>query len=120
SFKMWCGRKDRFLLDVNGQLEAHDGGVRAATIAVSSDWPMQCSDDGQRLVYVDTRMGYVTRIDIASGDTLFLASYEVPKFGGVRISFSGDLQTAATNRPLRLAASAGDLKVVLVRDRGKA
>jgi hypothetical protein len=58
---MWCGRKGRFLVDVNGHVEAHveayDAGVKAATIAVSSEWPMQCSDDGKSLVYVDTRMG---------------------------------------------------------------
>jgi hypothetical protein len=66
-FKIWCGNNDRLLLDVNGALEAHDAGVKSAAIAVSSIRPAQCSEDGQKLVYVDTNMGYVTKVDIASG-----------------------------------------------------
>jgi len=116
SFKTWCGRKDRFLLDVNGQLEAYAAGVTSATIAVSSEWPMRCSNDGQQLVYVDTRLGYVTKVDIGSGATRFLASYDVPQIGSAEPSFSADLQSVATNRPLRLTADAGNLKTILVRD----
>ncbi len=113
---MWCGRKDRFLLDVNGQLEAYDAGVKSATIAVSSSWPVQCSADGQHLVYVDTRMGYVTKVDIASGASRWLASYDVPQIGLVRLSFSADLQSVASSKPLHLTADAGDLKTIVVRD----
>lgn len=67
SFKIWCGNMDGFLLDVNGALEAYDAGVKPAAIAVSSTWPAQCSGDGQKLVYVDTNIGYVTKVDIVSG-----------------------------------------------------
>ena len=38
-FKGWCGKNDRYLLDVNGQFEAHDAGGKFATIAVSTSWP---------------------------------------------------------------------------------
>jgi hypothetical protein len=116
SFKMWCGLKDRFFVDVNGQLEAYDGSARATTVAVSSDWTMQCSDDGQHLVYVDTRMGYVTRVDIANGATLFPASYTVREFVEARISFSGDLRTVAATVPLRLSEGAAGLKVIPIAE----
>lgn len=120
TFKTWCGRKDRFLVGVNGQLEAYDAGVKSATMAVSSAWPVQCSDDGQQLVYVDTRMGYVTKVDIASGRTQFLASYEVSEVGYAHISFSSDLRVVATNRPLRLNSDGGDLRVIPTRELGDA
>src|SRR5882724_3523394 len=87
-FKGWCGQKDRYLLNVDGQIEAYDAGTKYATIAVSADWPWQCSNDGEQLVYIDTRMGYVTRVDIASGDSRWLASYQPPELGNTRISFS--------------------------------
>src|SRR3954468_18335109 len=41
-FKGWCGQKDRYLLNIHGQIEAYDAGTKYATIAVSSDWPWQC------------------------------------------------------------------------------
>lgn len=114
-FKGWCGQKDRYLLAVNGQFEAYDAGVKYATIAVSSDWPWQCSSDGERLVYIDTRMGYVTRVDIASGDSRLLASYQPPERENTVISFSPDLQSVATTAPLKLSAEAGKLNVISVQ-----
>jgi hypothetical protein len=114
-FKGWCGQKDRYLLDVDGQIEAHDAGVKYATIAVSSDWPWQCSDNGEQLVYTNTRMGYVTRVDIASGDSRLLASYQRPERENTTISFSPDLGSVATNIPLKITADAGKLKVILVQ-----
>lgn len=78
-FKGWCGQNDHYLLAVDGQLEAYDARTKYATIAVSSDWPWQCSNDGEQLVYIDTRMGYVTRVNIASGDSRLLASYQPPE-----------------------------------------
>jgi hypothetical protein len=112
TFKIWCGRNDRFLLGVNGALEAYDAGIKSAAIAVSSSWPAQCSEDGQQLVYVDTNMGYVTQVDIASGDTRLIASYDVPKTDWAKISFSHNLKSVATNKPLRLTANAGNVKVI--------
>jgi hypothetical protein len=114
-FKGWCGQKDRYLLDVDGQLEAYDAGVKYATIAVSSDWPWQCSNDGEQLVYIDTNMGYVTRVDIASGDSRLLASYQPPQQENTRISVSPDLGSVATTTPLKLTADAEKLKVILVQ-----
>jgi hypothetical protein len=114
-FKGWCGQKDRYLLDVDGQIEAYDAGVKYAVIAVSSDWPWQCSNDGEQLVYINTHVGYVTRIDISSGDSLLLASYQRPERESTTISFSPDLGSVATTIPLKLTADAGKLKVVLVR-----
>jgi hypothetical protein len=96
-------------------LEAYDGGVKYATIAVSSDWPWQCSNDGEQLVYINTRMGYVTRVDIASGDSRLLASYQRPERENTAISFSPDLGIVATTIPLKLTADAGKLKVILVQ-----
>jgi len=46
-FKIWCGTRDRYLLELDGALEAYDAGVKYAAIAVASSWPMQCSADGQ-------------------------------------------------------------------------
>jgi hypothetical protein len=112
-FKGWCGQKDRYLLDVDGQIEAYDAGVKYATIAVSSDWPWQCSNDGEQLVYINTRMGYVTRVNIASGDSQLLASYQRPERENTTISLSPDLGIVATTIPLNLTADAGKLKVIL-------
>jgi hypothetical protein len=104
-FKGWCGQKDRYLLDVDGQIEAYDAGAKYATIAVSSDWPWQCSNDGEQLVYIDTRMGYVTRVDIASGDSRLLASYQRPERENTTISFSPDLGSVATTKRVRLVSA---------------
>jgi len=119
TFKGWCGQKDRFLLNVNGQLEAYDASVKSSTIAVSSSWPFQCSVDGQQLVYVDTRMGYITKIDIASGAARQLGSYQVRETNGASPSFSPDLQKVASDRPLQLTADAGNLTVIPVNSSGK-
>jgi hypothetical protein len=114
-FKGWCGQKDRYLPDVDSQIEAYDAGVKYATIAVSSDWPWQCSNDGEQLVYINTHMGYVTRVDIASGDSRLLASYRRLERENTTISFSPDLGSVATTIPLKLTADAGKLKVILVQ-----
>ena len=114
-FKAWCGRSDRFLLSVNGQLEAYDAGVRYATIAVSSSWPVQCSLDGKQLVYIDTNMGYLTEVDIASGSSRLLASY-APKLGVISPVPSPDLKLVAAITPLALKPEAGALKVLAVRE----
>lgn len=99
---------------MDGQLEAYDAGVKYATIAVSSDWPWQCSNDGEQLVYIDTRMGYVTRVDSASGDSRLIASYQPPERENTTISFSPHLQGVATTAPLKLSAEAGNLNVIPV------
>jgi hypothetical protein len=114
-FKGWCGQKDRYLLDVDGQLEAYDAGTRYATIAVSSEWPWQCSDDGEQLVYINTQMGYVTRVSIPSGDSRLVASYQPPQRENTIISFSPDLRSVATTAPLKLSADAGNLTVIPVK-----
>jgi len=114
-FKGWCGQKDRYLLDVDGQFEAYDGGTKYATIAVSSEWPWQCRDDGEQLVYIDTRMGYVTTVDIASGDSRLLASYQPPERESTTISFSPDFKSVATTAPLKLSNNAGELNVVRIQ-----
>lgn len=115
-FKGWCGQNDRYLLNVGGQIEAYDAGAKYATIAVSSDWPWQCSDDGEQLVYINIHAGYVTKVNIASGDSRLLASYQPPKWETTKLSFSPDLGSVATTVPLKLAADAGELKVVLVQN----
>jgi hypothetical protein len=111
-FKGWCGQKDRYLLDVDGQIEAYDAGVKYATIAVSSDWLWQCSNDGEQLVYIDTRMGHVSQVNISSGDSRWMASYQPLQLENPRITFSPDLGSVATIRPLKLTADAGKLKVI--------
>lgn len=114
-FKIWCGTRDRYLLELDGALEAYDAGVKYAAIAVSSSWPMQCSEDGQQLIYVDTKMGYVTKVDIANGTSRLLASYDVSNTEDGRLSFSPDLQRIASNTPVRLTSDATNLSVTLVK-----
>lgn len=114
-FKGWCGQNDRYLLNVGGQIEAYDAGAKYATIAVSSGWPWQCSNDGEQLVYINVHAGYVTKVNIASGDSRLLASYQPPKRENTKLSFSPDLRSVATTVPLKLAADAGELKVIAVR-----
>jgi len=116
AFKMWCGKKDRLLLSVGGQFEACDGGRKSATIAISSRWPAQCSADGQQLIYVDTRMGYITRIDIANGASRLLASYKPRETGDDKTALSPDLRSIVSSSSLTLAADAGALKIISVKD----
>lgn len=110
AFAGWCGQKDRYLLKVDGQFEAFDAGVKIATIAVWSEWKWQCRNDGEQLIYLDSRMGYVTAVDIASGDSRLLASYS-PK-PGITLAFSPDFKSVATSDPLKLTADAPGLKVI--------
>ena len=107
-FKAWCGRSDRFLLAVDGQLEAYDAEKKAATIAVSSSWPVQCSPDGQQLIYIDTRAGYIMRVDIASGESRLLGSYSK------QAVLSPDLQKIAVIGALQPAPVASNIKIVQV------
>jgi hypothetical protein len=106
TFKTWCGRNDRFLLAVDGQLEAYDAERKAATIAVSSSWPVQCSLDGRQLIYTDTNMKHFMRVDIASGDSRLLAS-----FSGQAV-LSPDFQNVAVAGTLEPAPDAGNIKIV--------
>ena len=119
-FKGWCGQKDRYLLDVDGQIEAYDAGVKYATIAVSSEWPWQCSNNGEQLVYIDIGMGHVTKVDIASGDSRWLASYQQPERETAKISFSSDFKNVATTKPLKLTADAEKLNVIAVSQKKSA
>jgi hypothetical protein len=119
TFKAWCGRNDRFLLEVDGQLEAYDAGTKYATIAVSSSWPAQCGLDGTQLVYVDSTMGYLIQVDIASGNSRLLAVYK-PAPGVISPVPSPDLKTVATVTPMTLAPEAGALKVFTVKQNEKA
>ncbi|WP_036047447.1 hypothetical protein [Bradyrhizobium sp. Tv2a-2] len=116
-FKAWCGEKGRFLLDVNGQLEAYDDGVKSATIAVSSSAPVQCGLDGHQLVYVDTGMGYITKVDIGSGASRLLATYKPDERTGSGPVMSPDFKSVASDRVLQLAAEVRKLKVVRVDPR---
>lgn len=102
-------------LNVGGQIEAYDAGAKYATIAVSSGWPWQCSNDREQLVYINIHAGYITKVSIASGDSRLLASYQPPEWETTKLSFSPDLKSVATTAPLKRATDAGELKVVLVR-----
>jgi len=118
-FHGWCGQNDRYLLDASGELSAYDAGVKVAAVAVSPSWPWQCRNDGQQLIYVDTSIGHVSRVEIASGDSQWIASYERPKEKNGTMSFSPDFGKVATIVPLELTANAGQLGVILVGQRKK-
>jgi hypothetical protein len=114
AFKTWCGQKDRYLIGVDGQLAAYDVDVKFSTVAVSASLPIQCSADGQQLVYVDYRMGNITKVDIGTGKSWPLASYKANGYEAGSPVVSPDLRSIAAAVPLQLAAGAGDLKVVTV------
>ncbi|MBR0756592.1 hypothetical protein JQ604_30820 [Bradyrhizobium jicamae] len=99
---------------MDGHLEAYDAraGVKAATISVSSEWTWQCRSDGQQFVYLS--MGNMTRIDIQSGDSRLLASFEAQEPQRTVLSLSPDFRSVATTVPLKFMTEADRLKVILV------
>ncbi|WFU53872.1 hypothetical protein QA639_30025 [Bradyrhizobium pachyrhizi] len=116
-FNSWCGESDRYLLDTNGQLSAYDADGKVTPIAVSPGRGLQCRNDGRQLGYVYNKS--VLRVDIASGDSEWVASYEPPKRKNAVISFSPDFKSVATSVPLNFTSPAGSLKAVLVEDKSK-
>jgi hypothetical protein len=110
-FESWCGQHDRYLLDENGTLNAYEAGTKVAEVAVSPGSSLQCRSDGQQLIYQGT--GHVTKVDIASGDSQWLAAFDNK---GATIAISPDFQSIATSVPLELKPPAAQLKVILVGD----
>lgn len=112
-FHSWCGQHDRYLLDENGTLNAYEAGIKVAEANVSPGSFLQCRNDGRQLIYEGT--GHVTKVDIASGDSQWLAAFEEGK--GATIKFSPDFESVATSVPLELKPPAAQIKVVLVGDK---
>ena len=112
-FHSWCGQHDRYLLDENGTLNAYEAGTKVAEAAVSPSSFLQCRNDGRQLIYEGT--GHVTKVDIASGDSQWLAAFDDSK--GATIGFSPDFESVATSVPLELKPPAAQLKVILVGDK---
>lgn len=112
-FESWCGQNDRYLLAENGTLNAYEAGTKVAEVAVSPGSSLQCRSDGQQLIYQGT--GHVTKVDIASGDSQWLAAFDGSK--GATIAISPDFKSIATSVPLELKPPAAQLKVILVGDK---
>lgn len=111
-FQGWCGQNDRYLLDENGALNAYEAGTKVAAIAVSPGNSWQCRSDGRQLTYHAD--GHVFTIDIASGDSRWIASL-VERLGDV--AFSPDFESVASSSPLELRPQAPRLKIILVREK---
>ena len=114
-FHGWCGQNDRYLLDENGTLNAYEAGTKVAAVAVSPSNTWQCRSDGRQLIYTDTE--HVSKVDIASGDSQWLASFIDSKVG--QAAFSPDFESVATSVPLDLKPLAAQLKVILVGNKKK-
>src|SRR5258708_33117723 len=93
------------------------GGAKSSTLFVPRSAQVQCSDDGQRLVFVDDDAGSVSEVDVPSGAvTRTLATYEKQLFHP-KISFSPDLKNVASDRPLTLVSGAVNLKTIQLKER---
>lgn len=114
-FESWCGQHDRYLLAENGALNAYEAGTKVAEVAVSAGSGSQCRSDGRQLIYISD--GHAMRVDIASGDSQWLASFKDLKAIGNRMAFSPDFERVATSAPLELKPPAAQLKVVLIGDK---
>jgi hypothetical protein len=116
-FQDWCGLNDSFLMRADKMLEAFGGGVKPSTLFVPHSAQVQCSDDGKKLVFVDSDAGRVSEVDVPSGAvTRTLATFE--KELRQEISFSPDLKRVASRQPLTLVSAAGDLKVIQLKGSG--
>ena len=116
-FKAWCGLNDRVLMGVDKMLEAVGGGVKSSTLFVPRSAQVQCSDDGQKLVFIDSDAGRISEVDVPSGAvtrTLATFNKELPQ----EISFSPDLKSVASRQPLTLVSAAVNLKVIQLNGSG--
>jgi hypothetical protein len=111
-FKGWCGLQDRVLMEVDQKLELYEAGRKLSALSVAPSKQTQCNEGGNKLVFVDDRAGRVSELDVLSGTIRSLATYEKQKVRYPRISFSPDIKSIATDRPLSLATDAADLHVV--------
>ena len=117
-FKGWCGLNDRILMTADNMLQAFGDGMKSSTLFVPSSARVQCSDDGQKLAFVDSNAGRVSEVDVPSVTvTRTLATYEkqLPQ----EISFSPDLKSVASRQPLTLVSSAVNLKVMQLSSSGE-
>jgi len=111
-FKNWCGLHDRILMEVGQEIGIYDGATRSS---VFTGWPLtalQCSSDGQRVVFVDNLAAVVREVDIRSGADRVLASFEKDRLHYPVISASPDLRIVATDRSLHLSGDKGDLTII--------
>jgi hypothetical protein len=116
-FKGWCGLNDRALVGVDKMLEAFGGGAKSSTLFVPRPAQVQCSDDGQKLAFVDDDAGRLSEVDVPSGAvTRTLATYAKQLFHP-KISFSPDLKIVASDRLLTLVSGAVNLKVIQLKER---
>jgi hypothetical protein len=115
SFNGWCG--DKVVMSVNRRLVIFDRGVQAFPNSFPTGAGLNCGDDNRRLVSVDdeagwpNKVGWASEIDLLGGIvTRKLATYE--KEPRPTISFSPDLKSVTSTRPLTLTPGTADLKVI--------
>lgn len=108
NFKGWCGRKDRFLVGFEGQLEAHEGSTKVVIpTMIPFATELQCDEDGQQLAYVSKRIGRAVKVDIASGASQILAEFAPFYTLAKRSEFDADVISISPN--LRMIAADGKL-----------
>ena len=109
-FQGWCGLNDVALVRAE-LLEAFADGAKLSTLLVPRKAQAQCSDDGQRMAVVYDDAGWITEVAVRSAAvTRKLATFERDRL--TTISFSPDLKSVVSDRPLTLASGVPDLKVI--------
>ena len=109
NFKGWCGRKDRFLVGFEGQLEAYEGDSKVVIpTMIPFATEIQCDEDGRQLAYVNKGIGRAVKVDIASGASKILAEF-APFYTLAKRSES-DADVVSISPDLRMIATDGKLK----------
>ena len=114
-FLKWCGSTGKVLMRLDAGTEIYDGAVKASPLTFPTRSTLRCGDDGRKLILGDDEARRLSEVDISGGVvTRTLATYKEELFSP-DISFSPDLKSVASDRPLSLAAGVVDLKAILVK-----
>jgi hypothetical protein len=108
-FRGWCGLHDRFLIEVNERLEIYDSETKVATFPFVSE-EFECTDDGERILFVDSHAGTAAEFDIPSRTRRELALYK--RDLNPRLAISPDRKYLASDTSVELTSDAGAMTVL--------
>lgn len=112
-FVAWCGRNDRYLLaPENYYVDAYDGDTKISAPSATASPSAQCGADGRHIVFTEDNDRRVRKVELETGKSQILATFEKPLIRAIEVSFSPDLKTVITNLPLQLTADAGELRII--------
>src|SRR6266702_1419757 len=116
-FIAWCGDHDRYLFATDHYyIDAYDGDTKISAPSATASRSAQCGADGRHIFFTEDDAGRVRKVELESGKSQILATFQKQSQPGIELSFSPDLKSVASTLPLQLTMEAGELRTINVTE----